>query len=80
MGKPSKPSAERLLACNLKHFRVARGWSQLQLAEEAGLSRRLIEMMEGGTANPSLKNLEKVAIAFHVEMAELFVPRDDRGR
>lgn len=75
MAKPAKHAAKDLLAFNSKYFRLVQEWSQLQLAEQAGISRRLVERIEVGKANPSLENLEKLADAFGVEMADLFAQR-----
>lgn len=42
-----------------------------QLAEAAGLSRRMLTMIEQGLANPSLVTVDKIARAFDTDFAEL---------
>lgn len=46
--------------------------SQEQLAELAGVHRTYIGMIERAEKNITLRNIEKIAIALHVEIKELF--------
>jgi transcriptional regulator with XRE-family HTH domain len=46
--------------------------SQEQLAERAELHRNYVSGIETGTRNPSLKNIEKLAIALNISIARLF--------
>lgn len=55
----------------IKQLRTALGWSQEQLALEAGLDRTYLPSIEKGERNVSLEVIEKLAIAFHVEPYEL---------
>jgi transcriptional regulator with XRE-family HTH domain len=59
------------LAKNLSQLRTARGYTQAQLALEAGLPRSTLTNMESGSANPSLQNLLAVAGALKVSVEEL---------
>lgn len=43
--------------------RRARGWSQVRLAQEAGLSASTIEKYEQGRRTPSAENFERMAKA-----------------
>jgi transcriptional regulator with XRE-family HTH domain len=43
--------------------RRARGWSQVRLAQEAGLSASTIEKYEQGRRTPSAENAERMAKA-----------------
>ncbi len=46
--------------------------SQEQLAELAGVHRTYIGMIERAEKNITLRNIEKIAIALHVEIKALF--------
>ncbi|MET8100203.1 helix-turn-helix transcriptional regulator [Streptomyces sp. NPDC005236] len=46
-----------------REARRARGWSQVRLAQEAGLSASTIEKYEQGRRTPSAENFERMAKA-----------------
>ncbi|MFI3323220.1 MAG: helix-turn-helix transcriptional regulator [Rikenellaceae bacterium] len=52
-------------------LRKERGLSQEQLAEEAGLHRTYIGMIERGEKNITLKNIEKLAKGLKLNIKEL---------
>ena len=56
------------LGLNVQRLRLARGWSQEELAERAGLHRTYISGVERGVRNPTITVLEKLAVAFEVEI------------
>jgi transcriptional regulator with XRE-family HTH domain len=56
-------ATRRILAGNLRYFRLLRGWSQEQLAEHCGLHRTYIGAIERGERNLGLDNLERLAVA-----------------
>jgi transcriptional regulator with XRE-family HTH domain len=59
-------------ARNVRRLRLAKGWSQEQLAIEAGdLRQALISDLENGRGNQRLGTLEKVAAALGVKVADL---------
>jgi transcriptional regulator with XRE-family HTH domain len=62
------------VARNLRTLRLAAGLSQQQVAERAGLSRRMIVGLEGGDTNISLAKLARVAEALGVGFARLVQP------
>jgi DNA-binding XRE family transcriptional regulator len=66
------PSLRTCVAWNTLTFRAKLGFSQAQLAEKAGISRRSIQYLEDVTAHfsPSLDVLEKVAKALKVEAVD----------
>lgn len=68
-------SAREHLAGNLVRMRRARGWSQEDLALEAGLHRTFVAHVERGARNISLDNIEKLAIVFGVETYRLLRPQ-----
>jgi transcriptional regulator with XRE-family HTH domain len=65
------------------HFRIrelrdARGWSQLRLAEEAGIRQAALSGIESGkTRRVDLRLLEQIAGALHVSVRDLLA---DTGR
>ena len=62
----SHRNARDLLAANLKRLRAERGWSQEQLALEAGLHRTFIAHVERKVRNISIDNIERLAAALGV--------------
>ena len=72
--KAGIPSTRRILAKKIKLLRATRGWSQETLAELCGFSRSYIANIEAGKHNVSLDNLERIAEAFEVPIAELLNP------
>ena len=64
----------RILAKKIKLLRYSHGWSQETLAELCGFHRSYIANIESGKHNVSLDNLERIAQAFEVPIAELLNP------
>ena len=60
--KPFLDLADDILAA-----RLARGWSQADLAERVGTRQANISRLESGLANPTLKFLQKLAEAIDAE-------------
>lgn len=56
----------------VRHLRKARGLSQEDFAAECGLDRTYISGIERGRRNVSLRNLELIAKAFGISLADLF--------
>lgn len=53
-------------------LRAARHWTQEDLASRAGISVRSISSIENGVYSITLENIEKLAKAFGLSIAELF--------
>lgn len=62
-----KNSIRQVLATNLRLLRNAKGWSQEDLAGEAGLHRTFVGAVERAERNISLDNIERLATALSVE-------------
>lgn len=60
------------LTNNLKATREGRGWTQGQLAEAIGVSRKTINTVENGVFIPSTVIALKLAAALGVSVEELF--------
>lgn len=59
----------------IRELRLARGWSQEQLAERSGLSVRTIQRIERGSP-PGLASAEALARAFDVAPSDLWAPEE----
>ena len=57
-------------------MRVAKAWSQEQLAFECGLDRTYVSAVERSRWNVSLSNIERLASALDVAPWKLLVPVD----
>jgi transcriptional regulator with XRE-family HTH domain len=63
----------QLLAKNMKKYRSILGISQMALAERVGCSTTLIGNIEINKRFPSAENINRIAKAFEVNVADLFV-------
>ena len=62
----------KLLARNMKKYREILDISQLALAEKVGCSTTLIGNIEIGKRFPSAENINRIAKALEVQVADLF--------
>ena len=67
-----KLSARELFAKRVRELRAERGWSQDDLADNASLHRTYIGTIERAEQSIGVDNIEKIAKAFKVPIAELF--------
>lgn len=56
----------------VREIRNDAGISQEELAFRAGIHRTYLGGIERGERNPSLKNIDRIAKALNIEIAELF--------
>jgi transcriptional regulator with XRE-family HTH domain len=59
------------LGLRMRVVRVARGWTQEQLADAAGLDRTYVTRLERGLHAPTVVTVWRVARALEVSFAEL---------
>lgn len=71
MASRHSTSARETLARNLRLFRAQQGISQEQLADLAGLHRTYVGSVERGERNVSIDNIERLANALKVTVADL---------
>jgi transcriptional regulator with XRE-family HTH domain len=62
---------QQVIARNVREYRHARGLTLDALAAAAGISRRMLIMIEGGTTNPSVATLDRLGQALGVGFAGL---------
>ena len=62
----------KLLARNMKKYRQIQGISQAAFAEKVGCSTTLIGNIEIGKRFPSADNINRIAKALEVKVADLF--------
>jgi transcriptional regulator with XRE-family HTH domain len=63
------------LSRNVKALREARGWTQRELAERAGVPRPTVTRLESGSPNPTFHVVASVAAALDVSLEELVASR-----
>ena len=61
-----------LFGNRIKQLRIAKKWSQQELADETGFHKNYIGMIERGERNITLKNIEPFAKIFDLSLSELF--------
>lgn len=67
-------TARELLAMNIVRLRREKGWSQEDLALEAGLHRTFVAHVERQVRNISIDNIERLANALQVSVHILLQP------
>lgn len=72
-------TTKKPLGAALKAAREERGWSVVQLARRAGVSRQYVYSVEAGDSTPGLGILRQLAEALGVDWIE-FVPADHREK
>ena len=75
-----KKQLRSILGSNLKKYRNFRGWSQMELAEKAGISMNFLSEIERGNKWPYPDTLQNLAEALCIEVYELFKNEDDAGK
>jgi putative transcriptional regulator len=56
----------------LKELRLARGWSQGDLADQLGVSRQSVNALETGKFDPSLPLAFRIALLFGHSIEQVF--------
>ncbi|MGH3455712.1 MAG: helix-turn-helix domain-containing protein, partial [Nocardioidaceae bacterium] len=88
MSRDSASALGVLIGGRVRTERHARSWTLEQLAEQAGVSRRMLVNIEQGATNPSIATLLRISDALGVGLPALVAPpepslvqvtrRDDR--
>ncbi len=61
----------------LREMRVARNWSQAELAEQLGVSRQTVNALETGRYDPSLPLAFRLGRLFGVSIEDLFLDESE---
>jgi transcriptional regulator with XRE-family HTH domain len=61
----------QIVAKNIRKLRTERGWSQEELAAQAGLNRNYVGMIERCENSPTVDTLDRIARALNVEVESL---------
>ena len=72
------PQQRMNLATRLAQYRKQRGMTQAQLADSLGLHITQIKRYEGGSSQPSVDGLKKIAVLLHVSTDELLFGEEGR--
>ncbi len=75
---PDEADLRAVLAYNMRLFRVAKGWSQEELARQCGLDRTYVSAVERKRWNIALSNIEKMALALDIAPYQLLLPPSER--
>lgn len=67
----TKDRFKKLLGQRIKELREKKGWSQADLARQAGKDRQAIEIIENGKVNPTVYSLFEIAKVLDVSLSEL---------
>ena len=68
-----------MLGSQVLYFRKLRKFSQVQLAESAGLDRAYISSFENGKKNISVVTLQRICEALSIQVSDLFSLNNSRG-
>jgi len=71
---------KEVMAINLRRLRHAKGWTQEELADRAGLTGRYIGAIERADVSASVTVLGQIADALEIEGGELIRPLVTNGR
>ena len=71
---PSTSALAVAFGSRVRQERQSRGWTLDQLAEAAGVSRRMVVNVEQGAANPSVGTLLRISDALGIGLPALVAP------
>ena len=73
MDKQDKKNILITFGANLRRLRLAKGFTQEQLANELGIEISQISRIERGVINTSITTLYSISKVLNVDISELFV-------
>lgn len=69
-----KKILREIVGKNVRVFRIARGWSQTELADRAEWTQKRISLLESYKLSATMDSLEALAIALGKSPSDLFIP------
>ena len=73
-GRPAADSLFRDFAQALRYWRARRGYSQLRLSAESGISQRHISFLESGRSQPSRELIVRLGNALDIPLYARIAP------
>lgn len=70
------PETRAMLRNDLKRYRAQKGWTQVELAEKVGVSRKTINTVENGVFIPSTVLALRLAKALGAKVESIFWEED----
>lgn len=70
-------SAREIFATNLRRERLAKNWSQMELAEASGLHFTYVSSVECAKRNVSIDAMERIAVALDLPLSRLLLDLKD---
>jgi transcriptional regulator with XRE-family HTH domain len=64
-------SIQSEFARRLRHLRLKKGWTQIEMAERLGIDRSYLSDMERGKKNVCLPTLVLIAQGFNISLSKL---------
>ena len=58
----------------VRELRAGKSWSQAALGDALGVSRQTVNAIENGLYDPSLPLAFKIALAFELQIEDIFTP------
>ena len=74
----ARVAARRMVAMNVTELRIARGWTQAELAQKSGVRENDVEDVEAGSGEMFIDTLSLLADGLNVDISWLFRNRTDR--
>jgi transcriptional regulator with XRE-family HTH domain len=71
MAASNRLSSRQIFASNLRRERLARQWTQEELALRVGITQGYLSEMESGSRNVSLDMLDQVCAAFEANPVDM---------
>ena len=68
---PQDPRSQKALGSAIRQLRKKKGDSLQVLAEEAGITKNMLSLIERGEGNPSWATVQRIAKALGVSVADL---------
>lgn len=63
----------------ITYYQKKKGWTEYQLAEEAGMTQSTISSWYRKNIVPSIPSLEKICGAFNITLSQFFATEDETG-